>query len=358
MQARSETIRRALREHQFEALVVSHPTNIRWLTGFAGSSGTVIVDSGSMTLVTDHRYGERAPEEIESAGADCVVDIAAGRGITAAAAHLDSYATIGIEGDHLSMNAGEQWRARFGETRIRPTSGIVEAGRAIKDQAELGAMRRAAAIADIVLAETIDAGLEGRTEADIARTIEDGIRGHGADGPAFDTIVASGPNAARPHHAPTQRTIQPQDLVIIDMGATVDGYRSDMTRTFVIGEPDPDQRRLLDAVFDAQRLGVAAVAPGVGFADVDAACRSYLESIGLGDAFVHGTGHGVGLDIHEAPAVSSTATGTLTAGHVITVEPGCYLPGIGGVRWEDTVVVTTDGAEPLTLAPKAPSRSR
>jgi Xaa-Pro aminopeptidase len=181
------------------------------------------------------------------------------------------------------------------------------------------------------------------------------MRRLGAEGPSFDTIVASGPNGAMPHHQAGARRVTDGDLVVLDFGALVDGYHSDMTRTVMVGEPSDTQLRMFEAVTASQAAGVAAVRAGVEVTDVDEACRSILRDVGWGEAFSHGTGHGVGLDIHEAPRVSFSATGSLADGHVVTVEPGVYLPEHGGVRIEDTVVVTADGCRTLTLAPKDPA---
>jgi Xaa-Pro aminopeptidase len=178
------------------------------------------------------------------------------------------------------------------------------------------------------------------------------MRRLGADGPSFDTIVASGPNGAMPHHRAGERRINEGDLVVIDFGALVDGYHSDMTRTLMVGEPSETQHRMLAAVAASQAAGVAAVRAGVEASAVDEACRTVLRDVGWEDAFVHGTGHGVGLDIHESPRVAANAAGSLADGHVVTVEPGVYLAGHGGVRIEDTVVVTAEGSRTLTLAPK------
>jgi Xaa-Pro aminopeptidase len=180
------------------------------------------------------------------------------------------------------------------------------------------------------------------------------MRRRGASGRSFETIVAAGPNGARPHARPSDRTITEGDLVVVDFGAVVDGYCSDMTRTFAIGKVSPTAQRMVDVVTAAQAAGVEAVADGVSGQAVDAACRTVIDEAGWGDAFLHGTGHGVGLEIHEDPRVSSASTGTLAAGHVVTVEPGVYLPEHGGVRIEDTVVVTDEGCRALTRAPKSP----
>ena len=193
---------------------------------------------------------------------------------------------------------------------------------------------------------------ESLTEREIAAALDATMRSLGADRSGFDTIVASGPNAARPHHQPSDRVIARGDLVIVDMGAERGSYRSDMSRSFSIGEPDERSAELLDAVKMAQSAGVSAVGPGVPASEIDAACRDHLKTAGLDQFFTHGTGHGVGLDIHEAPSVSARATATLAPGHIITVEPGVYIPDFGGVRWEDTLLVTDTGSESLTRSDK------
>jgi Xaa-Pro aminopeptidase len=199
----------------------------------------------------------------------------------------------------------------------------------------------------------------GRTEREVARDLEERMREAGAEGPSFDTIVAAGAHAAIPHHRPTDAPLADGDLLTMDFGALVDGYHSDMTRTLIVGEPEDWQRDLHDLVAEAAAAGRAALAPGVATRDVDAAARDVITAAGFGEHFVHGLGHGVGLVIHEAPAVSSTATATLEAGMTVTVEPGVYLAGRGGVRIEDTLVVTDDGAAALTQSPRdLVSRSR
>jgi len=214
----------------------------------------------------------------------------------------------------------------------------------------------ACAIADAALAEVAPMLEDGPTEQAFALALDTEMRRQGADDISFDTIVAAGPNGSRPHHSPSDRGIERGDLVVIDFGALVDGYHSDMTRTIAVGGPaalDETQTRMLEVVRASQAAGVAAVAAGVSTKEVDAACRSVIAEAGWGDAFVHGTGHGVGLDIHEEPRVSTVTDAMLAPGHVVTVEPGVYLPGHGGVRIEDTVVVTRSGCRTLTRAPKS-----
>ena len=238
----------------------------------------------------------------------------------------------------------------FAATELVATDGVVEQLRRTKDDGEVARIAEAARVADEALA-SVRPLLDGVSEADFALELDFSMRRLGADGVAFETIVAAGPNAAKPHHRPSTREMHAGEAVVVDFGALVDGYRSDMTRTLGAAA-DAVLARAWAAVAEAQEAGVAAVAAGSLAADVDRACRETITHHGFGDAFVHPTGHGVGLDIHEAPAVSATSTDTLSTGHVLTVEPGVYLPDIGGVRIEDTVVVTEGGCLPLTHAPK------
>jgi Xaa-Pro aminopeptidase len=229
---------------------------------------------------------------------------------------------------------------------------LVERLRERKDPGEVAAVRAACAAADAALSDVLALLRPGLTERAIADELEARMRRHGAQALGFDSIVAGGPNSAVPHHSPTDRPVAPGELLKLDFGAMVDGYRSDMTRTVVLGEPVDWKREIYELVEAAQQAAVEAVAPGVATTDVDLAARRVIESAGLGDAFVHGVGHGVGLDIHEAPALDAASTDVLQAGMVVTAEPGVYLAGRGGVRIEDTLLVTGDGAERLTLAPR------
>jgi Xaa-Pro aminopeptidase len=341
-----------------DTLLLSHLVNIRYLTGFTGSAALLIVRREGAVLVTDGRYTEQA--EAELAAASTVAEVAVGRTraeqrelVTAA---VDG-ARVGLEADHVSWAAqrtyADEW---FPGRELVPTTGLVERLRAVKDDGEVARIERACRIADDALGEVRDLLGAGVTERDFAARLDQRIRALGAEDISFETIVASGPNGSRPHHQPGDRVIEHGDLVTIDFGALVDGYHSDMTRTLAVGgltALDDVQRRLLEVVTEAQAAGVAAVGPEVAVKVVDLACREVIGDAGWGDHFVHGTGHGVGLDIHEDPPVSGNADATLAPGHIVTVEPGVYLPGIGGVRVEDTVVVTADGCRPLTRAPKS-----
>jgi Xaa-Pro aminopeptidase len=341
------------------ALLVTHLTNIRYLTGFTGSAALLLVpNAGEAVLVTDGRYAEQAAAEVERAGAPAQVRIgrtvAAQRDVVRAAAA--GRATVALEADHVSWADQRRYAAEwFDGAELVPADGPVERLRLVKDAGEIARIQLACEVADAALATVAPLLEDQPTERSFARALDEEVRA-GADDLSFDTIVASGPNGSRPHHDPTDRTILEGDLVVIDFGALVDGYHSDMTRTFAVGGASAlseDQRRMVAVVAEAQAAGVAAVAPGVPTRRIDEACRSVIAAAGWGDAFVHGTGHGVGLDIHEAPAVSGTADATLAPGHVVTVEPGVYLPGHGGVRIEDTVVVTAEGHHALTRAPKS-----
>ena len=336
-----------------DALFVTHLTNIRYLTGFTGSAALLAVTPDRALLVTDGRYAGQAPREVDAAGAPVEVGISAEAQRELVQAVLDGSARIGLEAEHVSWASRDRYASSwFPNADLVATAGLVEELRLAKDAGEIARIRRAGAFADAALAEVRPLLDEGLTERQIGLELDTTMRRLGASDTSFETIVASGSNGALPHARPSDRRIVAGDLVVIDIGALVDGYCSDMTRTVAVGEPSSTQVRMLEVVLAAQAAGVAAVRAGVPAADVDAACRAVIEDAGWGDAFSHGTGHGVGLDIHEARRVGRTSTATLAAGQVVTVEPGVYLPEHGGVRIEDTVVVTEVGAEPLTLTPK------
>ncbi len=372
--ARLPRLRAALDQHEVDALVVTNLANVRYLTGFSGSAGVLVVSKERALLTTDGRYRTQSAEQMKAAGVAGDIELEIG-GVTAQRDAIVALlkeggeavtARIGLEADDVTWAASRRWAdAIFGgghdmgdpKGELVPTSGVVEALRESKDEGEIARMARAAAIADAALAEVVPllhAVGEGSatgplTEEAFALALDTAMRRRGAEGVAFETIVAAGPNSAKPHHHPGDRPIQPGDPVVVDFGALYEGYRSDMTRTFFVGaDPEADLARVFAVVGASQAGGVAAVAPGVEAKAVDAVCRQVIDEAGWADAFEHGTGHGVGLDIHEAPTVSPLGTAILGPGSIVTVEPGVYLPGIGGVRIEDTLVVTAEGSRPLT----------
>jgi Xaa-Pro aminopeptidase len=351
--ARVERLRAAL---DVDALLVTNLKNVRYLTGFTGSAGMLLVQPDSLLFASDGRYGTQAAQQLGAAGIEAEFEIglpSVQRDAVAAAAK--GCGRVGLEAASVTW---AQQRAMAGEwfagaSEVVPTIGVIERLRLVKDEGEVARIQAAAAVADAALLAVLPMLHEGPTEADFAIALDSEMRRQGAAGTSFETIVASGPNGAKPHHRPTRRVVQKGELVVLDFGALVDGYCSDTTRTVSVGEPaEAAYRRMFDVVREAQQAGVDAVRAGVAAKGVDQACRDVIGAAGWGDRFVHGTGHGVGLDIHEAPAVASTSADTLAAGHVVTVEPGVYLPEQGGVRIEDTVLVTTAGCRALTSLPK------
>jgi len=335
-----------------DALLVTKLENVRYLTGFSGSSAMLLVTAKGALLTTDGRYQEQSAEQLAAAGVEAEITI--GR----PEVQLDALERFAADAPRLGLEAASlSWaqQRRLAErlsAELVPTSGLVEQLRLVKDEGELARIEAACDIADAALAHVKERLAEEPTESEFAAELEFEMRRRGAQGPAFETIVAAGPNSAMPHHRPSDRRVVERELVVVDFGATFDGYRSDMTRTFVVGRPDSELVDLLDAVLTSQRAGVRALGPGVPSAAIDEACRSSLTEAGYGAAFLHSTGHGVGLEIHEAPAVAQGAADILAAGSVVTVEPGAYLAGKGGVRIEDSLVITDDGARVLTKSTK------
>jgi Xaa-Pro aminopeptidase len=338
-----------------DALLVTKLVNVRYLTGFTGSAGMVLVVPDEVILITDGRYGQQAAEQLGAAGVEARIVVA---GVEQRTVVGDSVRAAGVNRLALEADAvswaqqrayGRDW---FAGVELVATVGLVDDLRLIKDEGEVSRIAAAADVADQALANVRHRLVDRLTEQEFGIELDFEIRRLGAWGNSFETIVGSGPNGAKPHHRPSTRRITQGDLVVLDFGAVVDGYCSDMTRTVMVGEPTATQARMLEVVTAAQQAGVDAVAPGVGTAAIDAACRAVITEAGWGEAFLHATGHGVGLEIHEAPRVAATAAATLSPGVVVTVEPGVYLPDHGGVRVEDTLVVTADGSRPLTLAPK------
>jgi Xaa-Pro aminopeptidase len=349
-------LRAAFDDAGCDALLVTRMVNIRYLTGFTGSSALLLVRPDDLVFVTDGRYRDQSALELGEAGVDARIRI--GRTAGSQKEYLQEevagVARLGLEASSVSWAAqrryDDEW---FPDAELVATEGLVEELRKVKDAGEVERMAAAARIADEALARVRHRLAEGPTEEEFALELDFEMRRGGATGPSFETIVASGPNGAKPHHRPSGRRIERGELVVVDFGALVDGYCSDMTRTLCVGEPaSATARRMVDVVAESQRAGVEAVRAGAEGKAVDEVCREIIAEAGWADAFLHSTGHGVGLDIHEAPTVSTSSTDTLVAGHVVTVEPGVYLPEHGGVRIEDTMVVTDEGCIILTNATK------
>jgi Xaa-Pro aminopeptidase len=337
-----------------DALLFLDLTDVRWLTGFTGSNGWVVVTADGVTLGTDGRYGDRARAETASIAATVIVEQHAPRLHQRLVDTLSGNSAVALD---ASTTSHSSWARLACDVALEPTGSLVKLQRQIKDEAEIARIESAARAADAALADVepmlMDAVDHPLSEHDVRTELEYRMRLHGADDRSYDTIVASGTeHAARPHHSASRRTIVEGDTVIIDVGALLDGYHSDMTRSWVIGDPTEQQREIYGLVVAAQRAGLEAVAAGVAAKSVDDACRRVFDEAGYLDWYLHGTGHGVGLDIHELPFHSQTSDDVLAAGMVVTVEPGLYRGGFGGFRIEDLVVVTESGHRVLTHSPK------
>jgi len=353
-------IRESLETLSLDALIVTPPTNIRYLSNHAGSAGILVLTRDAVHLLIDFRYQEAVrelqasrsacpgmriwdvPASYEEALIGCLADI----GVTA----------VGFEAAHVTVARYEWWRetiaGRALDITLRSTERVVEQARMIKDASEIAVLRGAAARLDSVVPAVFASVRAGASERQIAGTIEAAMRDAGYERLAFDTIVASGPHSAMPHYRAGSRVLAAGDLLVLDFGGVLDGYCCDLTRTVSIGPPSSEARRVYDAVRAAHEAAVAAVRPGIDASAIDAAARDVLRDRGLADAFGHGTGHGLGLDVHEEPRIAKPRADVppvaLAAGMVFTIEPGAYLPGFGGVRIEDDVLVTESGCELLT----------
>jgi Xaa-Pro aminopeptidase len=348
--SRADRVQGRLHDAAADALLVTDLVNVRYLTGFTGSSALAIVGPGIRRFVTDFRYVDQAREqvrgfEIERAPQEFLAVLREG--------WPQGAVRLGFEDHKVSVRQHKRLHELLPEhVELVPAGGIVEAERLVKDAEELIAIRAAAVLADEALEETLEGGLAGRTERDVALTLEQAMRRRGAE-PCFATIVASGPHGALPHASPRDVVIERDVLVTIDWGAQLDGYCSDCTRTYATGEPSGEMREIYDVVLAAQTAALDAVRPGPEGKQVDAVARELIAAAGHGDHFGHGLGHGVGLEVHEGPRLSSSGSDTLAPGQVVTIEPGVYVAGTGGVRIEDLVVVTEAGREVLSGLDKA-----
>jgi Xaa-Pro aminopeptidase len=345
--SRLERLRAMLVEPELDALIVAGAANLRYITGFSGSSGAAFVAAaGEPRFLTDFRYQEQSAAEVDPAFARQIV---AGELLDALAAVLPR-GRVGFDDTLTTVAQLTRLREHIGDAiELVPAGGLVEELRAVKDAAELERIAAAAMLVDEIYEWLIERGFAGRKERDVAVELEHEMRLRGASGPSFDSIVASGQQGALPHAQPRDVAIAPGTLVTVDIGALLDGYCSDCTRTFAVGEPTGRAREIYELVLAAQLAGLEALTPGPSGVAVDAAARAVIDAAGYGEYFGHGLGHGVGLEIHEAPRLSPHAgEAPLRAGNVVTVEPGVYVPGELGVRIEDLAVVTDDGVRRLS----------
>jgi Xaa-Pro aminopeptidase len=338
-------------ERKLDGLVLTLGPNLRYLTGFTGSNGLLLLPaSGDATLFTDPRYRIQAAQEVS-----CDVEICTGPIVPqlAAAADAARLRRLGYDPGHVTCREFEALRAAVSaKVALQPVSGWIESLRMVKSEAEIGQIRRSVETNSAAFEQAVRRVRVGMREADLAAELEYRMRREGAEKPAFETIVAGGERSALPHAQPTTARLKAGELVVVDMGAMQDGYASDMTRMLHLGSPSAKARKLYKAVLRAQLAALDAVRPGVTAMHVDRAARSVLKAEGLDKLFVHSTGHGLGLEIHEPPRLGKKEKLRLQVGMAITIEPGVYLEGYGGIRIEDTVVVTRTGCEILTPTAK------
>ena len=345
--SRADRVAEAL---EVDALLVTNLVNVRYLTGFTGTSAMAVVGPDTRRFITDFRYVERAKAE--------VADFDRERAPQEFAEALkdgwpEGPVRLGFEDQHVSVRQHKRLRELLPDrVELVPAGGAVEAERALKEADEVEAIRVAAALVDEIYAWVLERGVVGRTERAVALALEEEMRRRGASDPSFPSIVASAEHGALPHAEPRDVEIPAGVLVTLDLGAKVDGYCSDCTRTWATGELDDDLAAIYDLVLRAQQAALDAVRPGPTGREVDAVARDLIAAEGHGEHFGHGLGHGVGLEVHESPRLARSGTDPLAAGNVVTVEPGVYVPGRGGVRIEDLVVVTDAGRDVLSSSPK------
>ncbi|MCL4433288.1 MAG: aminopeptidase P family protein [Actinobacteria bacterium] len=364
-QGRLDRLRNIMAEREIQCLLISDPANIRYLSGFSGSAALMLVTGDRALITTDSRYAVQIEEEADLAGVSGSMDIVVSGpsnqdGQKEAIVDMVGSSAMGrlaLEADRISWQDKKRWQEAFQDAKVdiefQPVTGLVEQLRTVKDGMEISLMQHAAAIADVALGKVFPMLEERPQEKDFALELDWWMRKLGADDRAFETIVAAGPNGAKPHAQPSSRPIEYEDAVVVDFGASFMGYCSDTTRTLCgAGKLSGEMAGVYGIVARSQQAGIDTLRAGVKCSDVDRACREVIEDAGYGDKFAHSTGHGVGLYVHESPVLSTRSEDVLQAGMVVTVEPGIYLPGAGGVRIEDMLVITDDGCKSLTSSPK------
>ncbi|WP_018295603.1 aminopeptidase P family protein [Corynebacterium lubricantis] len=336
---------------RIDDMLVTHLTHVRYLSGFSGSNGALILSKDlSAGIATDGRYTTQIAEEVPDIPA--IIQRATAQALLE---KVPEGRRVGYEASHVTIAELESWQDSLpDDVTLVPVTGVIEDLRLIKDPIEIQFLTEIAELASRAMEDLLAAGelRAGRSEIEVAADLEYRMRKLGAERPSFDTIVASGPNSAKPHHGASDRIITDGDIVTIDFGAHRRGFNSDMTRTFMVGEPSEFAREIYGVVLEAQLAGCRAATPGTALVDVDKACRDIITEAGYGEYFVHSTGHGIGLDVHEAPSAATTGTGELAENMTLTIEPGIYVPGKGGVRIEDTLVITSGAPKIITSVNK------
>ncbi|MBE0428364.1 MAG: aminopeptidase P family protein [Thermoleophilia bacterium] len=342
----------------FDSLLVSHLPNVRYLTGFTGSSGCALITRRRKAFFTDSRYRLQAARQVK----EFEIVIAAGPPLLAACAYIRAKrlrpGVLGYEGARVSCRELAAVRRALKGVRLRDASGFVEEQRLCKDRKEQSRLRRAARLADLAFERLYRSRVVGRTEREVAWMLEAAMREEGSEPVPFEIIVASGPRSAMPHGVAGKRIIRSSELLVVDLGASVDGYCCDMTRTFTTGKLAKKQLQIYETVRTAQEMAVNAIKPGAACSELDRLARDHITAAGYGEAFLHSLGHGVGLEAHEQPVLSIRSREILKAGMTVTVEPGIYLARTGGVRIEDTVLVGKNGPVLLTRYPRELRRLR
>lgn len=350
MGKRLENFRKQLLENQVDAMLITSSSNRRYITGFTGSSGYALITQNEAVFITDFRYttqaGKQAPL-FEIVQHDGVI-------IDSVKEQLErlNVKTLGFEQDFVTFSIFKQFEEKFNGVELLALSQVVEKLRLVKDEEELKLVKKAAEIADNAFSYLLTVIMPGMREVEVAIALEYKMRELGADGASFDTIVASGYRSALPHGIASDKVIENGDLVTIDFGAVYKGYVSDVTRTIVMGEPSDKQKEIYNIVLEAQLNGVNNIKPGLTGKEADALTRDLINNHGYAEHFGHGTGHGIGMDVHEGPTLSPRGEVVLSPGMIVTVEPGIYIPDFGGVRIEDDVVITQDGGEVITKTTK------
>lgn len=338
-----------MRSENIDGLLITSSSNLRYMTHFTGTAGMALVTNTDAVFITDFRYTEQAREQAKH------YEVVEHKGSI-----LDELAKqverlrverLGFEQEHVTFYTYEQYRKKL-TSELVPTSNLIEKLRLVKDESEIKRLKDAAKIADDAFEYILSMIKPGISERAVANELEFFMRKHGATSSSFDIIVASGTRSALPHGVASDKVIERGELVTLDFGAYYKGYCSDLTRTIAVGEPDHKLKEIYDIVLKAQKLAVAQIKPGMSGKEADAIARNYISDNGYGDYFGHSTGHGIGLDIHEGPTLSMKSTHLLEKGMVVTIEPGIYLSGVGGVRIEDDIVLTEHGNERITYSPK------